>query len=58
MSGGFYTAISSNTVIIDFRTVLVYPLLFQGALEILFGVAVAVFGYLLFHGKIGYFNST
>jgi len=29
----------------------------QGILEILVGVVVTVFGYLLFHGKISYFNT-
>ena len=58
MFGGYYTATSSNShIYVDFRTLWVSPLMLQGILEILIGVVVTVFGYLLFHGKISYFNT-
>jgi len=58
MSGGIYTATSRNSVISgDFRNLWVSPLMLQGILEILTGAAITAFGYALYHGKIGYFNS-
>jgi hypothetical protein len=59
MAGGYYTATSSNSFIyVDFEIVVIPPVILQGIWEILVGVAVTAFGYLLYHGKIGYFNPT
>ncbi len=55
---GMYTSMFNTSFVVDFRTVFVYPLLIQGVLEILMGVVFVVLGYLLYHGKIRYFNST
>ena len=57
MVGGFYTVTSRNSVItVDFRNIWVSPLMLQGILEMLIGVASTALGYLLYHGKIGYFG--
>lgn len=58
MFDGFYTAISKSTITHWIGTWLEYPFIFQGVLKGLIGFVVVVFGYLLFHGKISYFNTT
>jgi hypothetical protein len=59
MVGGFDIAKSGNSVTtVALRNIWVSPLMLRGILEMLVGVATTASGYLLCHGKIGYFNST
>ena len=57
VANGFFTAIYYRPQLADsIPTMTVDPFIYQGIFEAAIGLAVTVLGYLLYHGKISYFN--
>lgn len=56
---GFYTAVYYRPQVTNFvPTMTADPYIYQGMLKAVIGAAITVLGYLLYHGKIRYFNNT